>query len=384
MKKTMLITAFASAIALFGGAATADVTGRTVVKTFEFYAIGHGDATGVCINQPTPPPPWAAVGSCVEADPIDPNTSGGAQEDFVTINVVDSAGTPVYFTVQQAGGAFGWGCGTVTSHPVHPGHPTEGGAFPVNGSGPGGSAPEPVVVFPWAGPGIHTALAPGGTLCAGSVDTALVEPGTVGTVTFIFHDEVAGSIPPSATPVDLVTEFRAAMAESAADSQAYNSTNVSSGNGASCSITPYDATAGSFRGAGFGTEQMRIKNVLVEAGNFALFQVECFGQDTNAFTTNADYWFEYRIAPNDWRPVGPVGTEFDCGAASRPGGGVRAQAAAFTVPGLDPDCDFEQFYRENDPVLTKPHRLHVHLTTTNGVDMHGISLPWPSRIVTSL
>jgi hypothetical protein len=358
MKPKVVSWIMTSAIVLTLGQSAFAHPGRTLLSTFEFYATGQGDLTGVCIDQPATPPQLAPLGSCVSATPA-------PGEDHVEIGVHDSQGNPVYFTVRQDGNPnFGWGCGTLTSPP--------GGLFPINDW-------SDVLVFPWAGPGLNDALEPGGSICPGSLDTNLVHPGAVGTVRFTFHDHVADPIPPSATPEDLVTEFRAALLESAEDSQAYNSTNVSSGNGESCSITPYDVAAGSFRGAGFGTGQVRIENVVVEAGDFALFEVECFGQDTNAFTANADYWFEYRFAPNDWRQVG---TALGCAGASQPGGSVRTQAAAFTVPGPDTRCGFRQFYGEDDPVITVPHRLHVHLTTTNGVDMHGISLPWPSRIGT--
>jgi hypothetical protein len=143
---------------------------------FEFYALGQGDLTGVCINQPTNPQQLAPLGSCVEVTPA-------PGDDHVTIDVRDSQGKPAYFTVQQDGGGFGWGCGTLTSHP--------GGAFPILGAGAGGGAAPPVLVYPWAGPGLNDALDPGGSVCPGSLDPYLVLPGRVGTVTFIFHNEIA-------------------------------------------------------------------------------------------------------------------------------------------------------------------------------------------------
>jgi hypothetical protein len=192
MKKLMItMTALASALVLlFPAAAAADASGRTVNRTFEFFAVGQGDLTGLCVNQPANPPQAAPFGSCVEEAPAAPDPTTGAQEDFVTLDVRDSAGNPVYFTVQQDGGGFGWGCGTVTSHPVDSDHPLEGGAFPILGAGAGGGQAPGVLVFPWAGPGLNNALEPGGSACTGSSDTNLVHPGAVGTVRFIFHNEI--------------------------------------------------------------------------------------------------------------------------------------------------------------------------------------------------
>lgn len=185
------------------------------------------------------------------------------------------------------------------------------------------------------------------------------------------------AIPAVASPVDDVSDFTAAVNESAGDNQAYTSSNISTANGAACSITPYDAVAATFRSAGYGTEQVEEENVVVKAVDHAVYQVECDGRDTDAFTATAEYWFEARMQPNVWERVS---REFSCAADSLPGGTIRIQAAAFAVPG-NLACDFRQIYEEDDPFLSKPHRLHVHLTTTNGVDMHGLSLPWPSRSI---
>lgn len=182
MKKLMIsLTALASALVLlFPGVATAD-TGRAVPVTFEFYAIGHGDLGGVCFNQPTDPPELAPFGSCAEAVPL-------ATEDHVGVTVVDSASQPVYFSVQQENNPnFAWGCGTLQG-----GDLSADGLFPINGTGAGGTEAPPVVVFPWAGPGVNTVLDPGGTACVpGSVDADIVNPGTTGTATITFHDHVA-------------------------------------------------------------------------------------------------------------------------------------------------------------------------------------------------
>lgn len=167
----------ASAIVLmFSHPASAD-PGATVTATFEFYALGQGDVTGFCLNTPPPPVP-GALQSCVVWMP-------GPDHTHVEIAVFDSLGDPVYFSVQQRGGTFGWGCGTITSHP--------GGLLPLNSSGPGGGPAELGRVFPWAGPGLGNfpnTLNPN-DICPGSLDANLVEPGTVGTVTFTFHNHVA-------------------------------------------------------------------------------------------------------------------------------------------------------------------------------------------------
>jgi hypothetical protein len=183
MKKLMIsLTALASALVLlFPAAASADV-GRTVVVPFEFYAIGHGDLGGLCLNEPTDPvpPEGAAFQSCAEATPL-------VGEDHVGITVRDSAGQAVYTSIQQDNNpGFAWGCGTLQG-----GDLSADGLFPINDQGPGGTAADPVVVFPWAGPGINNVLDPGGSACTGSVDTNIINPGETGTVTFVFHNHAA-------------------------------------------------------------------------------------------------------------------------------------------------------------------------------------------------
>jgi hypothetical protein len=212
MKKLMItMTALASALVLlFPGAAGAHHphnTPREDMESFEFYALGHGDITGACLNHATPPVPVAAdaVQSCVESLPIDPTTNGGAQEDYVEIEVKDSQNNPVYFTVQQEGNPnFGWGCGTITSHGVSSHHawdtpppPPPTGMYPILGAGAGGGQAPPILVFPWAGPGVNNlfnALDPNDICFSGSVDTNLIlntGPGGRGTVMFRFHNDVA-------------------------------------------------------------------------------------------------------------------------------------------------------------------------------------------------
>ena len=188
MKKLMIsLTALASALVLlFPAAASADV-GRTVVVPFEFYAIGHGDIGGACLNSPTDPvpPEAAAFQSCAGAVPQ-------TNEDHVTVTVKDSANQDVYLSIQQANNPnFAWGCGKLeggdlVTNAAHPGELL----FPIIGSGPGGTPAERVLVFPWAGAGINNVLDPGGSACTGSLDTEIVRPGTTGTVTFVFHDLV--------------------------------------------------------------------------------------------------------------------------------------------------------------------------------------------------
>jgi hypothetical protein len=166
MRKIMMITAFAGAIAMLAGPASADV-GRTVTATYAFPAVGQGDVGGVCFNQPTTPPVPPQVGSCLTATPL-------LGEDHVDITVTDNSLQPVYITVQQDGNPnFAAGCGTVTN-------------FPVLDSTAGGGPADPVVVFPWPGPGLNPQFeTPGVDPCApGSVDT------TGGTGTFVFHNHV--------------------------------------------------------------------------------------------------------------------------------------------------------------------------------------------------
>jgi hypothetical protein len=168
MRTKALMWMAASAMVLtLSQPASAD-TGRTVIDPFEFYSIGHGDLGGACLNDPEPtdPPETAAFQSCATAAPL-------SNEDHVGVNVVDSAGQAVYFSIQQDGNPeSGYGCGTLTSHP---------NGFPLRGSGA-------VRVYPWAGPGINNVLDPGGSVCTGSVDTTIITPGEAGTVTFTFHD----------------------------------------------------------------------------------------------------------------------------------------------------------------------------------------------------
>ena len=175
MRTKVLMWMAASAMVLtLSQPASADL-GRTVVVPFEFYAIGHGDVGGFCLNDPTAPvpPEAAAFQSCAGAVPQ-------AHEDHVTVTVKDSAGQPVYFTVQQADNPnFAGGCGTLQW-----GDLSAGGLFP-------NKHRNNIVVSPWAGAGINNVLDPGGRACIGSLDTEIVRPGTTGTVTFTFHDHVA-------------------------------------------------------------------------------------------------------------------------------------------------------------------------------------------------
>jgi hypothetical protein len=177
MRTKVLMWMAASAMLLtLSQPASAD-TGRTVVMPFEFYALGHGDiGGGFCLNEPTDPvpPEAAAFQSCAAAAPL-------AGEDHVGITVRDSAGQPVYFTVENGTGGSAGGCGTLQW-----GHLSEDGLLPMNGTGP-------ALVFPWAGPGINNVLDPGGSACTGSVDTNMVHPGTTGTVTFVFHNHLISS-----------------------------------------------------------------------------------------------------------------------------------------------------------------------------------------------
>ena len=164
-KRTILVAAFASAIALiFAGPASADV-GRIVGPvSYNFPAVGQGDVGGVCFFQSEtssiPPELW----SCIEAAPV-------AGETHVDVTVTDNSGNPVYISIQQDDNPnFAAGCGTITG-------------FPINSTGPGGADAPPVTVFPWPGPGVNVDFAaPGVDPCVpGTVDT------TGGSGTFTFH-----------------------------------------------------------------------------------------------------------------------------------------------------------------------------------------------------
>jgi len=172
-KRTMVVAALASAIVMmFGGPASADA-GRTVTDTYNFPAVGQGDLTGACFNEDPANPPQ--IWSCLEATPV-------AGETHVAVNVTANSGELPYISVQQDNNPnFAWGCGTlqfgdVVSDPNHPGVLL----FPINDSGPGGGAADPVLVFAWAGPGVNDYETPPNP-CQGSVDT------TGGTGTFVFH-----------------------------------------------------------------------------------------------------------------------------------------------------------------------------------------------------
>ena len=175
MKKRMILTALASAIMILPAAASADA-GRTSTGTFNFPAIGHGDVTGLCLGPAFPAP---QLDSCVEGQPLTPVAPSTAIEDHVTVDVRDANGAPVYFSIQQEGGDFGWGCGNdLASH--------ANGEFPILGLGVGGADAPPVLVFPWAGPGLHRfpgTLDPN-DLCSGSTTAG------GGTVTFTWHNHV--------------------------------------------------------------------------------------------------------------------------------------------------------------------------------------------------
>ena len=183
MKKMMItMTALAAGLVMLFPASASAAATRTVEVPFEFYALGHGDLGGFCLNSPTAPvPPEAgAFQSCAAVAPV-------AGEDHVGVTAVDSTGNAVYISIQQDNNpGFAWGCGTLQG-----GDLSADGLFPINGSGPGGTAADDVLVFPWAGAGINNVLDPGGSACIGSADSNVVHPGTTGKVTFTFYDNVA-------------------------------------------------------------------------------------------------------------------------------------------------------------------------------------------------
>ena len=139
--------------------------GQTFTARYSFPAIGQGDVGGVCVDQPTTPPVPPQLGSCVSFTPP-------SDYAYVDITAIGDDGNPVYITMQQDNNPnFASGCGIIRD-------------FPINGQGPGGSAADPIAVFPWAGPGLNDFL---GTLdpaelCRGS--TSL----TGGEITFYFHN----------------------------------------------------------------------------------------------------------------------------------------------------------------------------------------------------
>lgn len=166
--KKMLIAAIASALVLmvaFPVSAGTNVT-RTVGGSYNFPSLGQGDVGGFCLGPDFDAPQFD---SCITVTPA-------FGEDHVSVTVTDSAGAPVYISIQQDNNPnFDVGCGTIVD-------------FPIVDSGPGGSAADDVVVFPWPGPGIDDALE------TGDVNDACV-PGSTnlagGTSTFTFYDDVA-------------------------------------------------------------------------------------------------------------------------------------------------------------------------------------------------
>jgi len=138
----------------------------TYTGRYNFPSIGQGDVGGFCISQPTSPPIPPQLGSCVQAIP----PSG---YNYVDITAIDDNGDFVYITVQQDNNPnFASGCGTIEDFPNGP-------------QGPGGGPGEPIMVFPWAGPGLDRfpeTLDPNDLCRPGS--TSL----TGGTVTLYFHD----------------------------------------------------------------------------------------------------------------------------------------------------------------------------------------------------
>lgn len=140
---------------------------------------------------------------------------------------------------------------------------------------------------------------------------------------------------------------------------------------ATCTVSPFDPVAASFRGAGYGTPQVVVENVTVKAQDYATFQVDCSSVDSDPFSASAVYWFEAAAEFGSWERVSP---ELTCSASSLPGI-TRIQTANFAVPGTT-GCEFKHFYPEDAPETQVPHRLHIHLTTTVGNDIEGTSLEW--------
>jgi hypothetical protein len=160
-KKLFVTTAIAGAIVMaFANPAFA---AHTETHTYAFPAVGQGDVAGVCFTQdPTsviPPQLW----SCLEATPQ-------LGETHVNVTVTDNSGNPVYISIQQDGNNnFAAGCGTITG-------------FPVLDRTAGGGPADPVVVFPWPGPGVNPSFSPPGVnpCVPGSIDVS------GGTATFTF------------------------------------------------------------------------------------------------------------------------------------------------------------------------------------------------------
>jgi hypothetical protein len=165
MKRQMLSIAIATGLALtFASPASADVIATYTVR-YNAPAIGQGDAGGICfLHDPTSPIP-PQLHSCIDVYPP-------PEARYVDIFVVDNAGSPVYFSVQQDGNSgFAAGCGAVVG-------------FPLSGGSPGGGPQGPIRVFPWFGPAVNPSFDPiGASPCVpGSLDL------TGGTATFYFYD----------------------------------------------------------------------------------------------------------------------------------------------------------------------------------------------------
>ena len=85
------------------------------------------------------------------------------------------------------------------------------------------------------------------------------------------------------------------------------------------------------------------------------------------------YRFEYLGPAGQWLPAAP---DFVCSTTSVPNGNFRMQTAELAIPGSD-GCEFIHIYDEDQAGIERPHRLHLQVTTNSGVDISGVSLPWP-------
>lgn len=181
---------------------------------------------------------------------------------------------------------------------------------------------------------------------------------------------------PAVAENDSVSEFQAATEESAQQNQQYAASNVETAANATCAISPWDVQSDRWRSAGAGTPQAVVENVTVKAVDYAVFEAVCTGVQTQDFTLKLDYSFEVRLVTGEWVEASPP---FHCATQAESVGTTRT--AIIVVPG-NLDCEHRHIYDENDPSLGKSHRLFVHLTTTLGHDIKGVSKPWPMFCVT--
>lgn len=179
-----------------------------------------------------------------------------------------------------------------------------------------------------------------------------------------------GALPAAAAgPLDPIEE-------TIEDNQEQGPYNMTLAAGIACAITPYDAASvhPMFYGSGSGTPQFAFDAVVVRAGDDAAFEVVCESPDSQPFTVDVEYKFQYR-AFSGWTDIGPSDT---CSANSASVG--ETNAAVVAVPGTS-GCPFEEIYPENHFSLNSWHRLQIDVDVTvagggSGPIIRGWALPW--------